>query len=385
MASKTRIHAVFPNYCGGVWVSYTFISLLNTMQGEETDTHAYALGRAATMDRARVSALLPNVLYNHTSKLFSNPCGAIVRRFAHRFRPGDVAYLWMNGPEPVVRKLQKRGLFVAREMINCTMLLRRRELRAAYALLGLGDQSGISDRDIECERADLLAADAVFCPNDFVLESVIDYGVPPERCIPTSYGWGEDRIAANSEHVKSGAGVDVLFAGTGDVRKGLPWLLEAWERAGIEGRLLLAGLLDDAVRTRYSRILARPDVCELGYVKDIARVYQSADIFCFPSWEEGGPMVTIEAMASGLPCIVTPMGGAGLVKDSHNGIIIRPGDVDGIAAAIRCLASNESARKELGGRALATARDFTWQAVGERRARALMQMVRARGSGMKRS
>ena len=96
-------------------------------------------------------------------------------------------------------------------------------------------------------------------------------------------------------------------------------------------------------------------------------------------------MVTIEAMASGLPCIVTPMGGAGLVKDSHNGIIIRPGDVDGIAAAIRCLASNESARKELGGRALATARDFTWQAVGERRARALMQMVRARGSGMKRS
>jgi glycosyltransferase involved in cell wall biosynthesis len=126
-------------------------------------------------------------------------------------------------------------------------------------------------------------------------------------------------------------------------------------------------------------------VCELGYVKDIARVYQSADVFCFPSWEEGGPMVTIEAMASGLPCIVTPMGGAGLVKDSRNGIIIRPGDVDGIAAAIRRLASSESARKELGGQAMATAREFTWQAVGQRRIRALMQMVRVRGSGVKRS
>ena len=89
-------------------------------------------------------------------------------------------------------------------------------------------------------------------------------------------------------------------------------------------------------------------------------------------------MVTIEAMASGLPCVVTPMGGAGLIKDSRDGIIIQPGDVDGIAAAIRRLASSESARKELGERGMMIARDFTWQSVGRRRVQSLMQMAQAR-------
>ena len=90
-------------------------------------------------------------------------------------------------------------------------------------------------------------------------------------------------------------------------------------------------------------------------------------------------MVTIEAMASGLPCIVTPMGGAGLIKDSRDGIVVQPGDVEGIAAAIRQLASSEAARKELCDRGIVTARDFTWQSVGKRRLRALMQIAGASG------
>jgi glycosyltransferase involved in cell wall biosynthesis len=246
-------------------------------------------------------------------------------------------------------------------------------------LLGQTDPSAISDDDINRERAELLSADAVFCPNEFVLESVLEYGVPAHRCIPTSYGWGEDRIAAVSVRPKKPHGIAVLFVGTGDVRKGLPWLLEGWERAGIAGKLLLAGVIDAEIRVRYSRILARHDVCELGYVEDIASVYRSADIFCFPSWEEGGPMVTIEAMASGLPCIVTPMGGAGLIKDSRDGIVVRPGDVEGIAAAIRRLAASESERNELGDQGMVTARDFTWQSVAQRRVRELIRIARAHG------
>jgi glycosyltransferase involved in cell wall biosynthesis len=305
----------------------------------------------------------------------------IVRRFGHRFERGDIVYLWLTGPASVVKKLQKRGIFVAREMINCALLRRRRELRSAYALLGETDRSGISDDAIDRERTDLLAVDAVFCPNDFVLESVLEYGVPRHRCIPTSYGWGQDRIAATSIRSDNQQEIAVLFVGTGDVRKGLPWLLEAWERAGIHGKLLLSGLIDDEIRTRYARILARDDVCELGYVEDIASIYRSADIFCFPSWEEGGPIVTIEAMASGLPCIVTPMGGAGLVKDSRDGIIVQPGDTEAIATAIRRLASSKSERKELGKRGMITAQDYTWQSVGRRRVEALVQLAQARVQG----
>jgi glycosyltransferase involved in cell wall biosynthesis len=375
MAHKTRIHAIFPNYCSGAWVSYTLMSLLDNMRGADTDTHAYVLGKSRAISSSRATGLLPNIMYGRTSRLFSSPSDFIVRRFAHKFERGDIAYFWLTSPTATVKRLQARGMFVVREMINCTWLRRRRELRSAYASLGQPDRSAISDEAIDRERAELLAVDAVFCPNEFVLESVLEYGVPAHRCIPTSYGWGEDRIAAAPVRPKKPYGIAVLFVGTGDVRKGLPWLLEGWERAGITGKLLLAGVIDGEVRARYSRILARHDVCELGYVEDIANVYRSADIFCFPSWEEGGPMVTIEAMASGLPCIVTPMGGAGLIKDSRDGIVVQPGDVEGIAAAIRQLASSEAARKELCDRGIVTTRDFTWQSVGKRRLRSLMQIA----------
>jgi glycosyltransferase involved in cell wall biosynthesis len=379
MAYKTRVHAVFPNYCSGTWVSYTLMSLLDNMRGAEVDTHAYVLGKAPAISNSRASALLPNVFYSRTIKLLSNPCDLIVRRFSRKFERGDIVYFWLTNPVATVKRLQQRGIVVVREMINCTKLRRRREMQSAYSLLGQTDPSAISDDDINRERAELLSVDAVFCPSEFVLESVLEYGVPAHRCVSASYGWGADRIVATSVHPRNTREIAVLFVGTGDVRKGLPWLLEAWERAEVDGKLLLAGLIDGEIRARYSRILARHDVRELGYVEDIASVFRSADIFCFPSWEEGAPLVTIEAMASGLPCIVTPMGGAGFVKDSHDGIIVRPGDVEGIAAAIRRLASSESARKEMGDQGMVTARDFTWQSVAQHRVRELIRIAKAHG------
>ena len=222
---------------------------------------------------------------------------------------------------------------------------------------------------------DLMTADAVFCPNDFVLESVLAYGVPPDRCIKTSYGWTEERINGSSTHLPKAPGLNLLFVGSADVRKGFPWLLEAWARAGVEGRLLIAGTIDPKIRADYATLLSRPDVVELGYVRDIGAVYRSADAFCFPTWEEGGPMVTIEAMGAGLPCIVTPMGSAGIVSEQTGGaIIVKPGDVESIVGAIRELAADNEARMVMGRRAQEIAAGYTWEHVGKRRGDAIVRL-----------
>lgn len=366
------VHAVFPNYYDGTRVSYSLKAILETMASPVMRTHGYVMTKSRQVG-SEISALLPLALYAYTSKLVRHPCASIVRRFGHRMKSGDVAYFWMTNPPPVTRALQKKGLLVIREMINCTAQRQREELRRAYGLLGMPDGSDISDEAIERERDELLAADAVFCPNDFVLESVLSYGVLPGRCIKTSYGWTMDRINGSSRHLPKAAGVDFLFVGSGDVRKGLPWLLEAWVKAGIEGRLLLAGTIDANVRARYAAILGRNDVVELGYVSDIGSVYRSADVFCFPSWEEGGPMVTIEAMGAGLPCIVTPMGSSGIVSEETGGaLIVRPGDVEALSSAMRQLATDKEGRLAMGRRARDIAAGFTWQAVGRRRREAIL-------------
>ena len=374
MEKSFCVHAVFPNYYDGTRVSYSLKAIVEGMASPSLLTHAYVMAKANHV-RSEVSALLPNALYAYTSRLVPNPCAAIVRRFRHRMKPGDVAYFWMTSPPEITRTLQQRGLWVVREMINCTVQRRREELRRAYALLGLPDGSDITDADVEHERAELLAADAVFCPNDLVFESVLAYGVTPGRCIKTSYGWSAERIGGNTLYLPKATGLNVLFVGSADVRKGFPWLLEAWSEAGIEGRLLIAGNIDAKIRSSHATILSRPDVVELGYVRDIGAVYRSADVFCFPSWEEGGPMVTIEARAAGLPCIVTPMGSAGIVSEQTGGaLIVEPGDAHSMAGAMRRLAADEKTRADMGQRAREIAAGYTWKKVGQRRGEALIRL-----------
>jgi glycosyltransferase involved in cell wall biosynthesis len=380
MSQGFQLHAIYPNFCSGAWNSYSLVSVLAAMRNADVRSRVYALGKARTVSHDLVSPLLPTVLYGHTHRLISRPCDAIVRRYRRRFRRGDCVYFWLESPVHLIRQLQRDGLFVAREMINCTRLRIRRELRAAYALLGEEYRGDITDEAIERERAELLAADAVFCSNEAVLESVRECGVEAARCIRTSYGWGRNRIPPGQRQPKSRAGVDVLFVGTGDIRKGLPWLLEAWDRAGISGRLLIAGVVHAEVKERCARLLARSDVRALGFVDDIASAYRSADIFCFPSWEEGGPMVTIEALASGLPCVVTPMGSAGVIRDSsQGGIIVQPGNVDELAGALRMLAVDEPLRRRLGEAARRTSLSLTWEQVGARRLEALLRIRAGRG------
>lgn len=374
MESSFSVHAVFPNYYDGTRVAYSLKSILTAMSSTSIHTYTYVLTKTKGVE-SDVSALLPISFYAYTSKLVHRPCEAILHRFGHRMKPGDVVYFWMRNPPALTKSLQRRGLWVVREMINCTMSRRRAELRRAYELLGQPDGSSITDVDIAQERADLMAADAVFCPNDFVLESVQAYGVPPNRCIKTSYGWTEERIHGDSTHLPKAPGLTLLFVGSADVRKGFPWLLEAWAAAGVEGRLLIAGTIDSRIRADYAGILSRPDVVDLGYVRDIGAVYRSADAFCFPSWEEGGPMVTIEAMGAGLPCIVTPMGSAGIVSEQTGGaLIVEPGNVDAIADAIRQLAADRDARLAMGRRAREVAAGYTWKTVGKCRGEAIVRL-----------
>ena len=370
------IHGLFPGYYDGTRVSYSFRSLMNSMRAPEVPVHAYVLGNGAGT-RGEVSALLPMTLYRHTSRLVRHPSRALVRRFQHRFSPGDVAYMWLHNPPAVYRGLQQRGMVVVREMVNCTFARCRTELARAYADLGSHDPAAATDASIDLERNELLAADAVFCPNDLVVESVLAYGVAPERCLKTSYGWSPERLQGTSRLVARSTGVTFLFAGTGTVRKGLPWLLAAWALADTRGRLLIAGDIDPAIRASHAHILSRDDVIQLGHVDDMGAVYRSADVFCFPTWEEGGPMVTIEAMGMGLACIVTPMGGSGILSERSGGaLMVAAGDTGAIAKAMQVLAANAALTARLGAESLALADSFTWARVGARRTQALRLLRR---------
>ena len=360
-----RLETLFPGYYENSWVGHSCKAILDGMQEAGADTQLTVLACGKGSEEPNIHPAVPRKMLR---LLGTAPTQALAeawlkRSFIRRLGPRSVAYFWLSSPLPLIERARERGNFVVREMINCTAAKRRAELDRAHALLGWENPAPVTDEEIERERSELLACDAVFCPNPMVRQSVLDYGVAPEACIDCSYGWSEARFSPHPHQPEPHAGVNVLFVGTIDVRKGTPWLLQAWQKANIDGTLLLSGRIDDELAKRAGAWFDQTNVRHLGHVSDLSTVYDSADVFVFPSWEEGGPMVTLEAMAHGLPCVVTPMGTSGAVTEQE-GIIVEPGSVEALAEALVRLSSSAPLRRELGDAAYRKSLDYTWTKVG---------------------
>jgi len=118
-------------------------------------------------------------------------------------------------------------------------------------------------------------------------------------------------------------GVQVLLCGWGD---GLPMLQELARELGIEERVHF-----------------------LGFRKDVPKVLRAANVFVFPSLHEGLPVAPMEAMAAGLPCVLSRVRGCtDLIEQGEGGFLREPMDVDGFAADIQELLNDPSLRSRMG-------------------------------------
>jgi glycosyltransferase involved in cell wall biosynthesis len=169
--------------------------------------------------------------------------------------------------------------------------------------------------------------------------------------------------------------VTMLFVGSISVRKGAHIILQAWDKAKINGKLVLCGKLDDAIRATCSHILERNDVVWVDFQTDIGRFYNEADAFVFPTLEEGGPLVTYEAMAHGLPVMVSPMGAGAIVRDKIDGVIVSDFQPECWAQELRKLATDADLRDTMGCAARHRAQSFTWDRVGASRAKSLLDSL----------
>jgi glycosyltransferase involved in cell wall biosynthesis len=153
--------------------------------------------------------------------------------------------------------------------------------------------------------------------------------------------------------------VTVAFAGQIGLRKGIPYLLDAFH--GLERlncRLLLIGqvLGDGQWLAKYDGHYEHVPFVPRA---ELARYLRRADVFVYPSLREGSALAIYEALASGLPVITTPNSGS-VVRDTIEGFVIAPGDVDALADRIEQLVVNEDLRTAMGEAARKRAEEYSW-------------------------
>jgi glycosyltransferase involved in cell wall biosynthesis len=138
------------------------------------------------------------------------------------------------------------------------------------------------------------------------------------------------------------------------------------------------GVMEAEVLAR-ARALGVDGLLELrGYVpfgKELLDLYRRSDAFVHVSWTEGVPQVLIEAMACATPVIATAVGGVARVLDNGQaGLLVPPGDLEALVAAVERVAGDARLHSDLASRGLAVARTLTLEAQSERTA----QFIRAR-------
>src|ERR1035437_3073958 len=135
-------------------------------------------------------------------------------------------------------------------------------------------------------------------------------------------------------------GLDTLLVGFAEARK---------EVGNLRLRIAGQGALEEALRKQARELAVAEFVDFVGYVPDKVDFYASIDVFLIASREEGGPITGVEAMASGLPIVSTPVGAMPeRLKDEVDGLFFPVDSVEGLSSAIVRLSRDPVLRRSLG-------------------------------------
>ncbi len=231
---------------------------------------------------------------------------------------------------------------------------------------------------------------------DEIARRFVDEGVPAERIRRMKNGVDtarffplpDDRRDRQRAALRlSPSTTYLLYCGHLNAIKGIDYLLRALSTVGNlerETELLVLGAgkhalgsLENTLPEMVRNVDPQITVRLLGLVEERELYFQVADILVLPSKTEGLPNVLLEAMACGVPCIATKVGGSiDLLHDGEGGLLIDYGDEDQLRKAIRHLVNSPEERMRMGaaGRAKVL-RGYALPSVAQEYERLFMELV----------
>jgi len=211
-------------------------------------------------------------------------------------------------------------------------------------------------------------ADAITVPSNVARRSFLAQGIAPEKVHVIPYGVRLDKFAPTEAPPTEG--FEVLFAGQISLRKGIPYLLEAFARVRHPGKhLTLAGSVQDNVRELMTK-LPTEHVTFTGNLPqpEIAARMARSHVLALASVEEGLALVQGQALACGCPVVASVATGAeDLFSDGVEGFIVPDRDKDALADRLQQLADDRTLRDRMSTAALERVKTLGgWDHYGDR-------------------
>jgi len=227
--------------------------------------------------------------------------------------------------------------------------------------------AGIDPRVIDKEEAEYDKADYITVPSEFNFQSFLSQGVSPHKLRKISYGANIKRFSPSGNRVRNR--FIVLYVGQLSLRKGFPYLFEAFNRLSHPAKeLWLVGSIAAESKSLFDRLLPK-QARFLGRVPNtqLSNIYSQAHAFVLPSIEEGLAYVQGEALACGCPVIASKnTGGQDLFEDGKEGFFVPIRDAQAITDRLTQLADDPLLWQAMSEAAVIRTREMGgWDTYGE--------------------
>jgi alpha-maltose-1-phosphate synthase len=240
-----------------------------------------------------------------------------------------------------LRSFRKHGGVNVVEVVNSHVGYQEELLKEEYDLIGLPwrpfHKAEFLRRNEEYEESDYIVV-----PSEFSKKSFLKSGFPEGKLIKVNYGF-ESRCYAREDGSVNADSLHVLFVGSISVRKGLRYLIQAFEKLDCaQKKLTIVGPFTSPSGLENISIPVGVTFTGILRNEELKQAYSDADVLCLPTIEDGFGLVIGEALSSGLPVIATTnSGGPDVISEGVDGFIVPIRSADAIALKLQLLADDK--------------------------------------------
>lgn len=266
------------------------------------------------------------------------------------------------------RRAKSRGARYVCDRGSAHIRVQDRILREEFHQQGL-PYAGIDPRIIQREEEEYDTADLITVPSTFALNTFLECGVPSKKMRLATYG--VDLGVFNACASRQPNDFHVLFVGGLSIRKGIKYLLEAFEQLQYANkRLTFVGLVLPEMEEMVKSARQNPQIRFLGHVpqEKLKEIMSSSHVLVLPSVEDGLGLVQVQALACGCPVIASRNTGAqDVFTDSKEGFIVPIRDPHAIADRLQRLADDPLRWSVMSEAAIQRVKAINgWQQYGDR-------------------